>query len=254
MRMQGSAGKPAEPPASGGRGPAGHVAEDAGASGAANGADAAGRGEDGVAPAPVRRTLRRTPAGVASAGGAVPGGATDADDGRRRSVGGGTGVPTARVAEGERTERRSIQDVEPEEIIGAIRKVFNRTGPHVREEGMRLVAQELGFARMGSNVRSAIDGAMRAAVRCRVIERVGEEYVLLARDVNDYSRDELVDALRAATGTSWTEREEAIVPAVRHLGFRRTGSAIQEAFRSALRSALCTGAMETSDGLVRKRR
>jgi hypothetical protein len=50
--------------------------------------------------------------------------------------------------------------------------------------------------------------------------------------------------LLGAIGTTWWDQEDAIRAAARHLGFRRTGSAIQEAFKSAINGAIRQGLIE----------
>ena len=57
---------------------------------------------------------------------------------------------------------------------------------------------------------------------------------LLTRNIGDYSRDELIDALLSSMEAVWWDREEAIRAATRHLGSRRTGSLIRDAFKSAI--------------------
>lgn len=44
--------------------------------------------------------------------------------------------------------------------------------------------------------------------------------------------------LVAAMGSAWQTRDEAIVAAARHLGFRRTGRNIKAAFKSAINAAV----------------
>jgi hypothetical protein len=75
---------------------------------------------------------------------------------------------------------------------------------------------------------------------------------LATRNINDYSRDDLIDALLAAMGNRWQERDEAIRAAARHLGFTRTGAAIQRAFKSAINGAIRRGWLESDKGLIRK--
>ena len=44
----------------------------------------------------------------------------------------------------------------------------------------------------------------------------------------------------------WSDREEAIVAAACHLGFRRTGANIRAAFKSAINAALRRGLIEAN--------
>jgi hypothetical protein len=55
-------------------------------------------------------------------------------------------------------------------------------------------------------------------------------------------------------GIIWWKREEAMVAAARHLGFRRTGSQINRAFKSAINGAIRRGLLEANSRLIRKTR
>jgi hypothetical protein len=62
--------------------------------------------------------------------------------------------------------------------------------------------------------------------------------------IADLDLDDLVMALRSSIGSAWTVRDDAIRSAARHLGFRRTGRAIREAFKSAINAAIRRGLIE----------
>lgn len=71
------------------------------------------------------------------------------------------------------------------------------------------------------------------------------------RSIAEYSRDQLKGQIEAVVGRNWTSRDDAIREAARRLGFRRTGSAIREAFESAIRGALRQGRLEASGDRIR---
>jgi hypothetical protein len=75
---------------------------------------------------------------------------------------------------------------------------------------------------------------------------------LLSRNIGDYSRDELIGTLLSVMGVVWCEREEAIRSAARHLGFKRTGSLISDAFKSAINGAIRRGLLKSDGQLIRK--
>ncbi len=50
----------------------------------------------------------------------------------------------------------------------------------------------------------------------------------------------------------WTERPAAIRAAARHLGFRRTGAQIQDAFKAAINGALRRKLLEADRDLIRR--
>jgi len=55
-------------------------------------------------------------------------------------------------------------------------------------------------------------------------------------------------------GAVWWDREEAIVAAARHLGFKRTDSQIAKAFKSAINGAIRRGMLEYDGNLIRRPR
>ncbi len=53
-------------------------------------------------------------------------------------------------------------------------------------------------------------------------------------------------------GRAWIERDEAIRLAVRHLGFRRTGSAIRKYFKSVITGAIRRGLLSYEGDYIRR--
>ena len=55
-------------------------------------------------------------------------------------------------------------------------------------------------------------------------------------------------------GRKWWTRDDAIRAAARRLGFRRTGSHISKAFKSAINGAIRRGSLEYDGQLIRRTR
>ena len=146
----------------------------------------------------------------------------------------------------------NIDDFDRNEIIAAIRAVFEEHAELDRETATREVARKLGFARTSNRVAEGIDSALIAAVKRGVIKNERGWLSLDCRTISDYPRELLIEMLLAAMGRGWTERDEAIVAAARHLGFRRTGSAIKEAFKSIINGAIRRGLLEYDGSRIRK--
>jgi len=72
------------------------------------------------------------------------------------------------------------------------------------------------------------------------------------RTISDYSRDELISALLKGLGKKWWTRDDAIRAASHRLGFRRTGSQIGDAFKSAITGAIRRGFLEYDGNRVRR--
>ena len=146
----------------------------------------------------------------------------------------------------------TLDDFDRDEIIAAVREVFSRNSELDRDSAIREVARTLGFGRTGSRITETIDSALIAAAKRGVIQNNRGVLSLLSRNIGDYSRDELIGTFLSVMGVVWWEREEATRAAARHLGFKRTGSLIRDAFKSALNGAIRRGLLESNSQLIRK--
>jgi len=148
----------------------------------------------------------------------------------------------------------TLDDFDRDEMIAAIREVFTQNSELDRDSAIREVARALGFERTGSRISDAIDSALIAAAKRGVIYNYRGALALLSRNIGDYSRDELIYTLLSVMGAVWWDREEAIRAAARHLGFKRTGRLIQDAFKSAINGAIRRGLLEYDGQLIRRMR
>jgi hypothetical protein len=146
-----------------------------------------------------------------------------------------------------------ISETDRNDLMAAIRDLFLDGQARQRDEAIHDVARALGYRRVGSTIDEILGNDIRTAVRRGILDNTGGKFRLLCRTVDRYTRDHLIDVLLAAMGQGWRERDDAIVAAARHIGFRRTGSAIRAAFKSAINSALRRGLLEP-DGPTRIRR
>jgi hypothetical protein len=147
----------------------------------------------------------------------------------------------------------AISETDRNDVMAAIRELFLDGQPRPRDEAIRDLARALGYRRVGSTVGEVLGNDIRTAVRRGILDNAGGQFTLLCRAVDQYTRDHLVDILLAALGQGWCDRDEAIVAAARHIGFRRTGPNIRTAFKSAINAALRRGLIEP-DGPSRIRR
>ncbi len=70
--------------------------------------------------------------------------------------------------------------------------------------------------------------------------------------ITDFDRDQLIDALLKAMGKKKWTRDDAVRAAARRLGFKRTGSKIKDAFKSAINGAIRRGLIEYDRGEIWK--
>ncbi len=147
----------------------------------------------------------------------------------------------------------AIDGTDRNEVLASIRGLFGIGGPQDREQAIRLMACAMGYDRLGSRIREIISNDLQTAVRRGILSNSGGEYSAPCQSIEDYSRDHLVKMLVAAMGSSWQTRAEATTAAARYLGFRRTGSKIAVAFKSAINAAIRRNLIER-DGpeMIRK--
>jgi hypothetical protein len=137
-----------------------------------------------------------------------------------------------------------IDEIDRNGVLATIREVFSNGGPRDRDQAIRDVAEALGYRRTGSRIREVLSSEIQTAVRRGILDNTSGQLSLLCRSVDLYTLDHLIDMLLAAMGGAWWIRDDAITAAARHLGFRRTGSNIQLAFRSAINAAIRRGLLE----------
>lgn len=114
------------------------------------------------------------------------------------------------------------------------------------------MAHALGFRRTGDRIAAVIDSALIVAVKRGVVQNARGWLAIDCRQIGDYPRELLLDALLGAMGRGWIERDEAMRAAARYLGFRRTGAAIQKAFKSIIRGALQRKLLEYDGTQIRR--
>lgn len=148
--------------------------------------------------------------------------------------------------------RQSIDEIDRDEIIAAIRRVFSSVESLDPDTANTEIAHALGFRRTGTRITEEIRSALRSAIRRHIINR-GEGLISIeCASIDDYSRDELIKTILAAMGSTWWDREDAIRAAARRLGFRRTGKRITKAFKSAINGAIRRGLLEYAEKNIRR--
>jgi hypothetical protein len=150
----------------------------------------------------------------------------------------------------------SIDNIDRSEVMAAIRDLLD--GPEGaegidREEAIRRLAKSLGFKRTGTRIKEVLHGDLVAGARRQILETVGGRVRRLTRSITDYDREVLKDQFVASLeGAAWWERDDAIRDFARWLGFRRTGSAIEDTAKSLINGLIRTGRLEAEGTQIRK--
>jgi hypothetical protein len=149
--------------------------------------------------------------------------------------------------------RTPIEALDTDELMALIRRFVGQNQPIDRDAAIRGLASELGYERVGSRVREALDNAIRTAVRRGILGNEGGDLTVFARSVADYERLLLKEQFMASLqGGAWQDRDDAIRGFARWLGFRRTGSQVDEAARSLVNGLLREGRLETDGPNIRR--
>lgn len=138
--------------------------------------------------------------------------------------------------------------------MAAIREVFKSGKALDPDTAITEIARVLGFRRTGARINEELRSALRTAIHRHIIDRAKGVIKIECLTIDDYTRDELIESLLAAMGSTWWDREEAIRAASRRLGFRRTGNRIIKAFKSAIKGAIRRGLLESDDHIIRRSR
>jgi len=149
------------------------------------------------------------------------------------------------------SNRRSIDEIDRDEIMAAIRDVFKSGESLDPETAIPEIARVLGFRRAGARISEELRSALRTAIRRQIINHDKGVISIQCAMIDDYTRGELIETLLATIGSTWWDREDAIRSAARRLGFRRTGRRITAAFRSAINGAIRRGSLEYDGELIR---
>ena len=127
------------------------------------------------------------------------------------------------------------------------REVIAANGPCDRDALIKFAATTLGFHRVSAKVHASLHRAILTAVRRQVLSNQNDELSICWSSIADFDRGFLKDQFLASisqNGRVWTDREEAIRTFARWLGYRRTGSVIEESARSLIRGLLQEGRLE----------
>jgi hypothetical protein len=146
-----------------------------------------------------------------------------------------------------------VAETERNDVMAAIRELFLDGRARERNDAIRDISRVLGYRRVGSAIGAILGNDIRTAIRRGILDNAAGQFRLLCRSIDQYTRDHLIDILLAAMGQGWWDRDEAVSAGARHLGFRRTGSNLHKAFKSAINGAIRRGLIET-DGPTRIRK
>ncbi len=144
-------------------------------------------------------------------------------------------------------------ELDREDLICRIRQLLGDGQEQERETVIDALARELGYPRTGTRLHEEIDNALRTAARRGILASKSGGIRLFARTIEQYDRDFLKEQFLASLlGRQWIEREDAARAFARWMGFRRTGSAIEDAARSLINGLLREDRLERDGSKIRR--
>ena len=149
--------------------------------------------------------------------------------------------------------QETVATVDSEDWILGLRDVFSDGDTRDRDEAIVELARQFGFKRTGSKIRDEIDKLLRSAVRRGILVSHGKGIALAASKITDYERDFLKDQFVASMPSrGWIERTESIRGFARWMGYRRTGSIIEETTRSVIAGLIRESRIESDGSRIRR--
>ena len=169
---------------------------------------------------------------------------------------GSASVPQAPASQPDEadTPRADLDDTDA--VCAAIRQHLSNSQTRSRDDAITTLARALGYQRTGSIIREALDKAIRTAVRRGILKNEGGGLSLRYRTLEQHVEDDRdglkTQFLAALDGRAWIDREDAVVAFTRWMGFRRTGSKIEEVAASLINGLLREGRLEKDGNQIRR--
>jgi type I restriction enzyme, S subunit len=149
---------------------------------------------------------------------------------------------------------RPIEEYDTNEVMAVLRQVFRGKTRLDREELLKDLSLELGYARLGPKARTILSGHVIAAQRRHILTSEGDTLCMERTSIADYTRDELVETVISVTNMNCIyTREELIYAVSDHLGFRRVTDGTRDTMKSTINAALRRNIVEHYDNESVKR-
>jgi hypothetical protein len=143
--------------------------------------------------------------------------------------------------------RKPIDQFDADEVMVAFRQACWGLGDARidRDELLRRTAQKLGYQKLGQNIREALKGHLRAAIRRKIVGVDGQLVYAMTPTAGSLDTDALLETLSSVTQKNREhERDEVIRAAAKYLGFSQVTDAFREQMKSAFNAAVRRGLLE----------
>ena len=114
-----------------------------------------------------------------------------------------------------------------------------------------MVASNLGYQRLGKNLRVKLQGDMMAAMRRGIIQSDMDMIIAGNQSIQDYSREDLIKFICSVMKKNrFYDQETLIQETLRHLGFQRNTKRAQSEMTAAIRSGIRKGIIIREKGEI----
>ena len=150
---------------------------------------------------------------------------------------------------------RPVPVYDPHQILVAFRQACWGAGALSEDELIRQVADRLGVARLGKNIRARLKDHLEIAVERRIVARRGEMLEGATPTFARYDDDFLLHVLRFSILRVGVEHETAAVirSVASHLGYGQVTGAVRSRMEDVFRSGVRRGLLGMSEGKVWRR-
>jgi hypothetical protein len=144
---------------------------------------------------------------------------------------------------------------DPHQILVAFRQACWGAGALSEEELIRQVADRLGVARMGKNIRARLKEHLEIAVQRRIVARRDGTLEGATPTFARYDDDFLLHVLRTAVLRPGVEHDTATVvkSVASHLGYGQVTTAVRNRMEDVFRSGVRRALLGMRDGKVWRR-
>ncbi|HWN41590.1 MAG TPA: restriction endonuclease subunit S [Thermoanaerobaculia bacterium] len=150
---------------------------------------------------------------------------------------------------------RPVPVYDPHQILVAFRQACWGAGALSEDELIRQVADRLGVARLGKNIRARLKDHLDLAVERRIVVRRGEMLEGATPTFARYDDDFLLHVLRSSILRAAVEHETAAVirSVASHLGYGQVTGAVRSRMEDVFRSGVRRGLLGMGEGKVWRR-
>jgi type I restriction enzyme S subunit len=145
--------------------------------------------------------------------------------------------------------RLSLSEIDKSTVMAAFRSAIKTRSGITADELLKHVSLELGYLRLTSKIRVALQGHMLAAKIRKIIHAEDGLVYQYTKSLEDYDGDFIINTFKSVMQKrKLYDQDEVIKNILSHLGFRRASKQMQSTISNALRFAVRKGLLSRQQG------